>query len=105
MSHPVDGCLDGKILLVAGNLFVATVVDNELVSQLQQPFGPQQGVQGAILLVGQARAEFGKMFTNEVAVLTSTEDALPGVGRQRRVNETSHSSFEFTCLRFFLAPE
>ena len=64
MGHAVDGGLDGEILLVAGDLLDAAVEDDELVDQLQQALGAQQGVERAVLGSGQALAQLGKMFTD-----------------------------------------
>ncbi len=52
--NPFEGGFDGEILLVAGDLFVAAIKDDELVAEFQQAFGREQTHDGTVLFGWQA---------------------------------------------------
>ena len=76
VGDAVDGGLDGEILLVAGDLLDAVVVDDELVDQLQQALGAQQCVEQPVLGGGQALAQLGEVVANAAAVLTPVVEPI-----------------------------
>ena len=89
-GDPLQGGFDGKVLLVAGDLFDPVIKDDKLIDQLQEALGAQQIDQGAILGGGQP-------FTRGVQVVKIAAHPVPLVamvvklplfgGGQRRVDQ------------------
>ncbi len=101
MGNAGDGLFDGEVLLVAGDLLDARVVDNELIDQFEQALGAQEAVERAILRGGESFARAFQIFKvthDRGCIFSMDEQGSFGRIRQRRVNEAVYFILN---IRFF----